>query len=50
MIEIEGAITSKIGFASHQNAVPVLRELELRSTSSETLEHLELAIFEPCIP
>ena len=28
-IKIEGAIASKIGFASHQNAVPVVRELVL---------------------
>ncbi len=26
-IKIEGVIANKIGFASHQNAVPVLREL-----------------------
>lgn len=43
-IEIKGAVTAKIGFASHQNAVPVLRELEIRNCSLEAYDDLELTI------
>ena len=28
-IKIDGTLAGKIGFASHQNAVPVLRELQI---------------------
>ncbi|WP_137889156.1 DUF3320 domain-containing protein [Pseudomonas sp. 2FE] len=41
-IKIEGVIASKIGFASHQNAVPVLRELEIINGSEA--EHNDLAL------
>ena len=35
MIRIEATVAGKIGFASHQNAVPVLRELRISAASSE---------------
>lgn len=43
-IEIRGAVASKVGFASHQNAVPVLRELELVNESFDAFEDVELSI------
>lgn len=43
-IELQGAVTSKIGFASHQNAVPVLRELEISNTTADNFEDLQLSI------
>lgn len=41
---IKSTITPKIGFASHQNSVPVLRELELLNTGEESLDHLVLEL------
>lgn len=43
-ISIAARIASKIGFASHQNAVPVLRELEITNEGEETFETLVLSI------
>ena len=43
-IRIQAAVTPKVGFASHQNAVPILRELELVNESTEALEDLQLSI------
>jgi very-short-patch-repair endonuclease len=43
-LEIKSTVAQKIGFASHQNAVPALRELELVSTGVESFEHLVLEL------
>jgi very-short-patch-repair endonuclease len=43
-VEIKALVASKIGFASHQNAVPVLRELEIRSVLEDTREDLTLSL------
>lgn len=41
-IAIKGATAPKIGFASHQNAIPVLRELEIVNEGPDNLEDLAL--------
>ena len=41
---IRGVVSPKIGFASHQNAVPVLQELEIVNESPDLIEDLELSI------
>lgn len=41
---IKSTIASKVGFASHQNAVPVLRELEILNEGEETLDDLVLEL------
>lgn len=43
-IEIKSVITPKIGFASHQNSVPVVRELELLSRRTDNVEQLVLEL------
>lgn len=43
-IKIEGVIASKIGFASHQNSVPVLRELTVRNDGEVDYNDLELEL------
>jgi very-short-patch-repair endonuclease len=43
-IEVRSLVATKIGFASHQNAVPVLRELEVRSGTEEPLNDLVLEL------
>lgn len=43
-IKIEGVIASKIGFASHQNAVPVLRELTVHNDGDTNYNDLELEL------
>jgi hypothetical protein len=43
-VEIRGAVATKIGFASHQNAVPVLRELEIVNEALDAIEDVELSI------
>jgi hypothetical protein len=43
-IAIGASIASKIGFASHQNAVPVLRELELENTGETAFDDLVLTL------
>lgn len=43
-VDIQGVVTRKIGFASHQNAVPVLRELELINRSDTALEDIVLEL------
>ncbi len=43
-ISIVAAVAPKLGFASHQNAVPVLRELEVINGSDTDVEGLELII------
>lgn len=42
---IEAVITDKVGFASHQNAAPIIRQLAIQSASEDALEncHLKLA-------
>ena len=42
--EIKATISPKIGFASHQNSVPVLRELELVHPGEQPLEDLVLEL------
>lgn len=42
--QIKSTITAKIGFASHQNSVPVVRELEVVSDGELTLENLLLEL------
>lgn len=41
---IRGVVSPKIGFASHQNAVPVLQELVIVNESPDLFEDLELSI------
>lgn len=41
-IAIEGAVASKIGFASHQNAVPILRELTISNEAG--IDHDDLVV------
>lgn len=41
---IQSIAVSKVGFASHQNAVPILRELEVVNEGEELLEGLELRL------
>lgn len=43
-IKIEALIARKIGFASHQNAVPLVRELSLWNQEETTLENLVLTL------
>jgi very-short-patch-repair endonuclease len=43
-IKIEGVIASKIGFASHQNSVPVLRELTVHNDGEADYSDLELEL------
>jgi very-short-patch-repair endonuclease len=43
-IEIEALIARKIGFASHQNAVPLIRELSLWNKQDTDIEHLTLTL------
>ncbi len=43
-IKIEALIARKIGFASHQNAVPLVRELSLWNQEDTTLENLVLTL------
>ena len=43
-LEIKSTVAQKIGFASHQNAVPALRELELVNSGEESFEHLVLEL------
>ncbi|MDR6291698.1 hypothetical protein E9232_004232 [Inquilinus ginsengisoli] len=42
--EITAVVAGKVGFASHQNAVPVLRELEIASTAESAMNDLELTL------
>ena len=44
IIEISSTITHKIGFASHQNSVPILRELALANPGEQDLENLVLSL------
>ncbi|MEA2740683.1 MAG: hypothetical protein QOH05_3990 [Acetobacteraceae bacterium] len=43
--DINATIAAKIGFASHQNAIPVIRELSVSSTAERVLEGLKLSLF-----
>ncbi|MDE9441304.1 DUF3320 domain-containing protein [Xenorhabdus bovienii] len=43
-ITLEGSITRKIGFASHQNAVPILRELSVNNEGQNDYKHLLLSL------
>ncbi len=43
-ISLIAAIADKVGFASHQNAVPILRELEIRNDGAEDLADLTLSL------
>ena len=43
-LTIKSTITAKIGFASHQNSVPVLRELEVVNEGESPLENLVLEL------
>lgn len=42
--EIKSTITNKIGFASHQNSVPVVREMELINEGERMFENLVLEL------
>ena len=44
MIEICATVLPKVGFASHQNAVPLLAELTLENTDQEAIEHATLVL------
>lgn len=43
-IKIEALIARKIGFASHQNAVPLVRELSICNQEQSTFENLQLTL------
>ncbi|PTQ09424.1 DNA helicase [Sphingomonas oleivorans] len=43
-IRIGAVVASKIGFASHQNAVPLLRELELANAGEQAVDDLLLTL------
>lgn len=43
-ITISGSVAPKIGFASHQNAVPILRELEITNPAEDPVDDLELVV------
>ncbi|MBB3348344.1 DUF3320 domain-containing protein [Sphingomonas sp. BK069] len=43
--DIQATVSSKIGFASHQNAVPLVRELIVEARGSKTEEGLSLRLF-----
>lgn len=43
-LEVRATVAAKIGFASHQNAVPVLPDLEIVNTDGETLESLTVEL------
>ena len=43
-ISIEGDVSSKLGLASHQNAVPLLRQLKIANDGTEGLEDLVLEL------
>lgn len=44
MIEIRAIVATKIGFASHQNAVPVLRELSILNQGAISHQNLNLTL------
>jgi hypothetical protein len=44
MIEIRAIVATKIGFASHQNAVPVLRELSIVNQGAISHQNLNLTL------
>lgn len=44
MVEIEATFASKIGLASHQNAVPLIRELRLGSAAEQNHENCRLTL------
>jgi hypothetical protein len=44
MIEIAATVAHKIGFASHQNAVPLIAELSLVSDAQEPVDNLVLKL------
>ncbi|MEW9623401.1 DUF4011 domain-containing protein [Rhodanobacter geophilus] len=43
-ISIEGVVSSKLGLASHQNAVPLLRQLNVSNDGTEGLDDLVLEL------
>ena len=43
-VDVELVLAGKIGFAAHQNAVPVLRELRLTHSGQEPLVDLSLTV------
>lgn len=48
-ISIEGVVSTKLGLASHQNAVPLLRQLTIANDGVEGLDDLILEL-EPSLP
>ncbi len=44
-IQIDASVATKVTFASHQNAIPILQELKLANPTLEVLEKLELEIW-----
>ncbi|HET6632466.1 MAG TPA: DUF3320 domain-containing protein [Rhodanobacteraceae bacterium] len=48
-ISIKGTVSTKLGLASHQNAVPLLRQLTITNDSDESLDNLVLEL-EPSLP
>jgi very-short-patch-repair endonuclease len=44
LVTITASLASKVTFASHQNAVPILRDMELENTSDEMLEGLTVVM------
>jgi hypothetical protein len=43
-VAIFAAVTSKVTFASHQNSVPIIRDLRLENLGEESLENLVLKL------
>lgn len=48
-ISLNATVSSKLGLASHQNAVPLLRQLTITNDGDEALEDLIVA-FDPSLP
>lgn len=48
-ISIEGVVSSKLGLASHQNSVPLLRQLTISNNGERSLDDLTLEL-EPSLP
>lgn len=48
-VSIEGIVTNKLGLASHQNAVPLLRRISITNGGEDDLNDLVLEL-EPSLP
>src|SRR5665647_611807 len=44
IVEVAATLAAKVTFASHQNSVPILRELKIENTGDEPLNDMVVAI------